>query len=166
MKNSNVVEILDIFLQRCLAQQGRSSSDSARDNELKKELGYFAGQLEKQGFAKESIQDAFSWFFNLLLQQTISSKNNNQQNSDAIRIFSSEETSKIGDYGCNFLLSLHQVGVLTPMLREIAITQLMHLPQSVCSPNEVRWVVFIVLLSQNNKNDVPQLLEKYSLYLM
>lgn len=121
-------------------------------------------QLEQSGFTKEDIHRAFIWFLNLLLQQGTNGRISVK--SGSTRIFLPEETAKIGEEGLGFIVSLEHAEILNFSSREIVLTQLMQLPQEECSMNEIRWVVLMVLLSHNDRNNVQKLLEKYSLYLM
>lgn len=123
-------------------------------------------QLEEHGFTQKNIRKAFMWFLSLLLQQKLNT-NNKLITSNASRILLPAELDKISTQGWGFILSLEQVGILTPNTREVVLAQLMQLPRSVCSMDEIRWIVLMVLLSQNDKNtSTLQLLEKYTLYLM
>lgn len=156
MKN-NVVEILNFLFKKYLMQNKNIAAAAAVvDEDVMR-------QLELNGFAAEDVNDAFTWFINLLMQQFIN--NNTLEQSDAVRIFAQGEMDKVSEAGCSFILFLERVGVLSSKTREIVITQVMQLPQNECSLDDIKWVVLMVLLSQGEMDGGNQTLEKYALCL-
>jgi uncharacterized protein Smg (DUF494 family) len=157
--DETVVEVLHFLLERCLAHRENLAAL------LPNSSGDLLRHLEKNGFSQEKIHSAFAWFANLLLQQNLTDQHCAQ--GDAMRILLPEERVKIGADGNSFLLSLEKHGILNSKTREVVIAQLMRLPQQHCSMTEIKWVTFMVLMSQNTDGAaITDQLEKYSLYLM
>ncbi len=99
-------------------------------------------ELLEAGFPQGDITKAFDWLESLAEQQTIRTA------SPTFRIFSGQEAAKL-DVECRgFLLSLEQMGILTPACRELVIDRVMALNEENISLENLKWVVLMVLFSQ------------------
>ncbi len=68
----------------------------------------------------------------------------------AFRIFTDHEIDKL-DLECrNFVMFLEQIGILTPANREIVLDRIMALENEEISLDKLKWIVLMVLLSQQD----------------
>jgi Smg protein len=118
------------------------------------DFGYITNVLEQAGFSPENINDAFNWL-GVLLQQI--STQHSEAPRESIRLFTPEESVKIGIECQNFILSLEQAGILNARTREIVINQLMQLEQDMIEVADVRWVILTVLLGHADQKSLNQL---------
>jgi uncharacterized protein Smg (DUF494 family) len=168
--NNHIVQILDFLLRHSATKTNmpklpkpyaRKPNAVKFSIETKQEL---IDQLHSMGFGITEIKGAFEWLLKLMAQQ-FDLGNNVWSQSSAMRVFLDVEIEKIGRENCDFIMSLVNTNILNSKTREIVITQLMELPQPVCSEIDVKWVIFMVLASQYNNVSVKNQIEQYTLWL-
>jgi Smg protein len=145
----NILEILSFIFEQF-------SHPHSKDTE--KTFNLIDG-LKQKGFSKDGIAKAFEWLINLNRQILFSNK---YPSNDSIRIFAAEE-NKINAECRGMLLTLEQLGVLTPKTREIVINQLLEFDDNDLDLIELKWVVLMVLLNQPNGPEKEESLQKYTI---
>lgn len=153
-QRSTEIEILShIFENHC--NYGELLSSEKRQELLDK--------LQVEGYSRDKVAKAFTWLTTLATQQK-AKKNRPRKNS--IRIFSPDEVNKLGDEALTFIKTLEFVGVLNTRTKEILINQLMQLEQNYIGILDVKWVTFIILVSElEKKQNVGKKVELFSLIL-
>lgn len=148
MKQS-IVEVIVYLLEAAVAAQNNNDVDSLSNEVI------VAKRLEDAGFSREVVASAFDWLRELIEQQCwyAATKTNSEVNTTkTMRVFDPEENARINLEARGFILSLEYVGILDTKMREIVISQLMHLNQRSIGLIDAKWVVLLVLLSKLNKN--------------
>ncbi|MCX7627138.1 MAG: DUF494 domain-containing protein [Methylophilaceae bacterium] len=108
--------------------------------------------LHEAGFDNEDINKAFNWLNDL---EAMADRASTQAAADraAYRIYSLEETKKIGADSRSFLLFLEQANVLNPLEREVVIDRLMALPDREVSLEQTKWIALMVLWRHGKVRD-------------
>jgi len=102
-------------------------------------------ELIQAGFDQLDVSKAFDWLESLSLHETLK-----PIVPSAFRIFSNHEVNKL-DLECrNFVMFLEQIGILTPANREIVLDRIMALENEDISLDKLKWIVLMVLLSQQD----------------
>ncbi len=102
-------------------------------------------ELIQAGFDQLDVSKAFDWLESLTLHETLK-----PIVPSAFRIFSHHEINKL-DLECrNFVMFLEQIGILTPANREIVLDRIMALENEDISLDKLKWIVLMVLLSQQD----------------
>jgi len=102
-------------------------------------------ELIQAGFDQLDVSKAFDWLESLSLHETLK-----PIVPSAFRIFSDHEVNKL-DLECrNFVMFLEQIGILTPANREIVLDRIMALEHEDISLDKLKWIVLMVLLSQQD----------------
>jgi len=109
-------------------------------------------ELSAAGFDSEDIARAFSWFSDLA---TLADQTGAETATDraACRIYTLEETKKIGASSRSFLLFLEQATVLNPLEREVVVDRLMALPEGEVSLEQTKWIALMVLWRHGKARD-------------
>lgn len=147
--NQRIVEVI-VYLLEMTTSPTVDQAESLADQAAIKQ------RLEEAGFAKDIVSSAFDWLKELIEQQCwyasnscLASKTIPEQ---TLRIYNLEETTKINVEVRNFILTLEYAGILDTNLREIVISQMMHLNQPAIDLIDAKWVVLLVIMSKSNKN--------------
>ncbi len=103
--------------------------------------------LTGAGFDDHQVSKAFDWL------QVLAESGDEKAESPAcgggsIRVFSSEEESKLDVESRGFLLFLEQTGVLGQTSRELVIDRVMALEAEDIDLEQLKWVVLMVLFNQ------------------
>jgi Smg protein len=108
-----------------------------------------ASELLNAGFQQIDVNKAFDWLESLSdIEQML------PETSSTFRIFSPQECSVL-DLECrDFLMYLEHTGILIPANREIAIDRVMALQDEEITLERLKWIVFMVLLSQPGDSEV------------
>ncbi|QHS10640.1 DUF494 family protein [Sinimarinibacterium sp. NLF-5-8] len=101
-------------------------------------------ELTQAGFEAADVRRAFAWIDALAEQPQGSLK---LGASNALRLYTAEETDKLSTECRGFLLYLEQLGLLDAEHRETVIERLMALKTSV-DLERVKWVCLLVMLNQ------------------
>ncbi len=102
-------------------------------------------ELLEAGFDKREVYNAFDWLEALAEPDYIA-----PNLCSGFRIFSSEEQRKLDKECRDLLLFLENNNILTATTREIVIDRAMAFKQPELSPDELKWTVLMVLLSQSD----------------
>ncbi len=104
-------------------------------------------ELVEAGFSQAEINKAFIWLEGLaVLQDNLPPQT--LRASQSIRIFTEQESGKLGIECRGFLLFLEQVGVLDMANRELVIDRVMALETEEIYLEQLKWVVLMVLFNQ------------------
>lgn len=109
-------------------------------------------ELSAAGFDNEDISRAFSWFSSL---EELADQAGTEAAADraAYRIYTLEESKKIGQDSRSFLLFLEQATVLNPLEREVVIDRLMALPEAEVGLDQTKWIALMVLWRHGKARD-------------
>lgn len=109
-------------------------------------------ELSAAGFDSDDISRAFSWFTGLA---ELADQASPEAAADraAYRIYTSEESKKIGQESRSFLLFLEQATVLNPLEREVVIDRLMALPDIEVGLDQTKWIALMVLWRHGKARD-------------
>jgi Smg protein len=100
-------------------------------------------ELLDAGFQQLDVNKAFDWLESLTETEIAL-----PAVASSFRVFSTEEQQAL-DLECrNFLMFLEHTGILTPANREIAIDRAIALQDENITLDRLKWIVFMVLLSQ------------------
>lgn len=103
-------------------------------------------ELHEAGFPPTEVNQAFDWLEDLACQAN--SGLQNPQTTNAIRIFSTEEGTRLDTECQGFLLFLEQIGILNSISREHVIERAMALETEDFDIGQLKWVVLMVLFNQ------------------
>lgn len=104
-------------------------------------------QLNDAGFRSTQINKAFNWLEDLAQGQ----EERDQplaNNVHSVRIYSSSELKKLNAESRGFLLSLEQMEVIDPSVRELIIDRVMALESDEMDLDQLKWVVLMVMFNQ------------------
>lgn len=111
-----------------------------------------AHKLSAAGFEAEEIRDALSWLNGLAtVTQTIQPLAAPGQHST--RIFTAQESDRLGAENMGFLYFLESAEVLSPLLREIVIERALAIDETPIPLELLKVVVLMVLWSQQTDVD-------------
>lgn len=154
MSENNLLEVLE-----CIFRHSSELEPGMPFNKKK-----FLFKLEQYGFSKAALEHAFSWLKDLVKQQLYFEAK--LVHCDAVRLFTQYETSKINTNCRNTILTLEKIGILDVKSREIVIQQLLQINKKNVDLDELKWVVFIVLLSNPDQVNLNEKINKLSLTLL
>lgn len=104
-------------------------------------------ELEQAGFAGHDIEQAFAWVESLSNSPLVP-RAGTPMPSRAIRVWSTQETTRL-DLACRgYLQHLENLGILSTVQREWVIDRLLALASEDIDIEQVKWVVLMVLFSQ------------------
>ena len=102
-------------------------------------------ELERAGFPSGEVERALCWLEELAADPARSEA---APTGRAIRVFGALEQARL-DIDCRgFLVHLENVGILSPVQRELVIDRLMALEGDEIDLEKLKWVVLMVLFSQ------------------
>lgn len=116
------------------------------DEEPESNQNVLRGELSRAGFGSTEIDRALDWLDgladnhdNLLL---------GPQDARGTRVYNDIETGRL-DVACRgFISYLEQIGILSPVQREIVVERLLALESADIDVEQIKWVVLMVLFSQ------------------
>jgi Smg protein len=103
-------------------------------------------ELEKAGFPGAEVERALCWLEDLAADHP--ARLPPSPTSRAIRVFAALEQARLDTDCRGYLVHLEQVGILSPMQRELVIDRLMALEGDDIDIDKLKWVVLMVLFSQ------------------
>ncbi|HXW09577.1 MAG TPA: DUF494 domain-containing protein [Steroidobacteraceae bacterium] len=103
-------------------------------------------ELEKAGFPGSEVERALCWLEELAADHP--ARLPPSPTSRAIRVFAALEQARLDTDCRGYLVHLEQVGILSPMQRELVIDRLMALEGDDIDIDKLKWVVLMVLFSQ------------------
>ncbi|BAN68097.1 DUF494 domain-containing protein [endosymbiont of unidentified scaly snail isolate Monju] len=117
-------------------------------------------ELLQAGFQQGEVRKAFNWLDELAWRQGSLIEYGAARPGYSMRIFSPEEQQKMDLEIQGLLLSLEQGGILDPMSRELVIERCMAIETEELTPEDVKWVVLLVLLNQPGQENAFALMEE------
>ena len=108
--------------------------------------------LTGAGFDEGQVSKAFDWL-QVLAESGDYEGHEPDGVSNSVRVFSSEEESKLDVESRGFLLFLEQTGVLSPTSRELVIDRVMALEADDIDLEQLKWVVLMVLFNQPGQEE-------------
>ena len=102
-------------------------------------------ELERAGFPSGEVERALCWLEELAADPARSEA---APTGRAIRVFGALEQSRLDTDCRGFLVHLENVGILSPVQRELVIDRLMALEGDEIDLEKLKWVVLMVLFSQ------------------
>ena len=113
------------------------------DNDSLPDSESINSELLDAGFQQLDVNKAFDWLESLTETEIAL-----PAVASSFRVFSAQEQQAL-DLECrNFLMFLEHTGILTPANREIAIDRAIALKDENITLDRLKWIVFMVLLSQ------------------
>jgi len=103
-------------------------------------------ELLQAGFNEPEVDRALDWLEELAANDTEPFANNPAERS--VRIFNAHELARLDTLCRGYVVYLEQVGILSPVQRELVIDRLMALDSPDIDVDQVKWVVLMVLFSQ------------------
>jgi len=132
----NVLDVLMYLFETYIDAEEEPESDQ---NELRDELA-------KAGFRDSEIDRALDWLDGLA--DNHDNLSYNQQTAHGTRIYTSIEQQRLDACCRGFIIYLEQIGILSPVQREILIDRLLALESQDIDVEQIKWVVLMVLFSQ------------------
>lgn len=118
--------------------------DEASDLPEQQTQADFYNQLLQAGFESDEIDQAFGWLDGVLRDPAIDLVD---PDAIAFRIYNDAETSRITAQARGYLLSLEQIGLITPAVRETVIDRAMALDEDEIDTERLQWVILLVLFA-------------------
>ena len=104
-------------------------------------------QLNDAGFRSTQINKAFNWLEDLAQSQEDRELPMSSHNF-SMRIYNTRELKKLNAECRGFLLSLEQMEVIDPRVRELIIDRVMALETDEMDLDQLKWVVLMVMFNQ------------------
>ncbi|NND58882.1 MAG: DUF494 domain-containing protein [Gammaproteobacteria bacterium] len=106
------------------------------------------GELVRAGFDDPHIERAFEWLDELNESELTAAY---RVTKGALRLFSDEETRRLGIEAVGYLMRLREIGILDPEQLELVLDRLMALDDDDIDIEQIKWIVLIVLYSQSDQ---------------
>jgi Smg protein len=103
-------------------------------------------ELLQAGFGELEVDRALDWLEELASTEAEPFANNPAERS--VRLFSIRELARLDTECRGYLVYLEQIGILSPVQRELVLDRLMALGTTDINVDQVKWVVLMVLFSQ------------------
>jgi Smg protein len=113
-------------------------------------------ELEHAGFAEGGIHRALTWLEGL----SEATSQTQPQRAPSIHLYSAQELARLSTEVRGYLLHLEQIGILTPLQRELVLDRLCALGVDDVAIDEVQWIVLIVLSSQPTEEEALARMEE------
>jgi Smg protein len=134
--NGSVLDILIYVFDRYMLAD---TQDVPERDEL-------ALDLERAGFAGDSVERALDWLADLAGERDRPLLEG--AGSRAMRVFTDSERARLPADCQGYLITLERTGILSPQQREIVIERLLALDGDELDVEQLKWVVLMVLSSQ------------------
>lgn len=134
--NGSVLDILIYVFDRYMLAD---TQDVPERDEL-------ALDLERAGFAGDSVERALDWLADLAGERDRPLLEG--AGSRALRVFTDSERARLPADCQGYLITLERTGILSPQQREIVIERLLALDGDELDVEQLKWVVLMVLSSQ------------------
>jgi Smg protein len=108
-------------------------------------------ELLQAGFGEREVDRALDWLEELAAGDTQPFANKPAQRS--VRMFSARELARLDTDCRGYVVYLEQIGILSPVQRELVLDRLMALDAPDVDVEQVKWVVLMVLFSQPGQED-------------
>lgn len=103
-------------------------------------------ELLQAGFGELEVDRALDWLEELASTEAEPFANKPAERS--VRLFSIRELARLDTECRGYLVYLEQIGILSPVQRELVLDRLMALGTTDINVDQVKWVVLMVLFSQ------------------
>ena len=103
-------------------------------------------ELLQAGFGEPEVDRALDWLEELAATEAQPFANKPAKRS--IRLFSIRELARLDTQCRGYVIYLEQIGILSPVQRELVLDRLMALDSPDVDVDQVKWVVLMVLFSQ------------------
>jgi len=103
-------------------------------------------ELLQAGFGEPEVDRALDWLEELAATEAQPFANKPAKRS--IRLFSIRELARLDTQCRGYVVYLEQIGILSPVQRELVLDRLMALDSPDVDVDQVKWVVLMVLFSQ------------------
>jgi Smg protein len=138
----NVVDVLVFLFDNYLGMEESLPRDEAA----------LSNELEEAGFHPQEINQAFDWLGTLVNSKELS--HNDSHPGTALRVYAISEQYKL-DVACQgFLLSLEQMGLLTPSTREMIIDRVMEIESGALTLQQFKRIVGLIILNKAQQEDI------------
>lgn len=118
--------------------------------------------LKEAEIPPHEAQDLIVWFQNFANDDRDKKRNLNKiTTNDSIRLFSTEEKSKIPSYCLNKLNELCLYKIITPEDRELILLQAMSIKQSKLTDEHFHWICQMVMANNDDGDDKSELEDKF-----
>jgi Smg protein len=117
-------------------------------------------ELLQAGFQHGEVRKAFNWLDELAWRQGSLVEYAAKAPHHSMRILNSKEQQKMDLEIQGMLLTLEQSGIIDPMSRELVIERCMAIETEELTPDDVKWVVLLVLLNQPGQENAFALMEE------
>ncbi|MFK8011536.1 MAG: DUF494 family protein [Marinicellaceae bacterium] len=145
--NENIVELLLYLFENYIYDNEENQLDDKKIHQ----------GLTQAGFASLTISHAFIWLEDL--KSDIESYQNINIKTDSFRVFHSLEQQKIDQDCQDFILYLHNTGILNNIQREILINAIMKPEINHFDVDDLQWLALMVLFSQPDQEQAIAHLE-------
>ena len=103
-------------------------------------------ELLQAGFGEPEVDRALDWLEELAATEAQPFANKPAERS--VRLFSIRELARLDTQCRGYVIYLEQIGILSPIQRELVLDRLMALDSPDIDVDQVKWVVLRVLFSQ------------------
>tara|TARA_B110000008_G_C16759941_1_gene480205 strand:- start:172 stop:648 length:477 start_codon:yes stop_codon:yes gene_type:complete len=118
------------------------------DSELQVDQDELEDELLRAGFHQDDIYKALHWLEDLAaLQDTENQAAITMCSNTSMRVYTSQEISRINMECRGFLLFLEQINVLTTEIREMVIDRVMGLETNEFELDDLKWIILMVLFN-------------------
>ena len=131
--------VLDVLMYLFETYVDAEEEPEADQNELRDELA-------RAGFGDPEIDRALDWLDGLTDHQD--NLNYHSQTAHGTRIYSDFEQERLDSACRGYITYLEQIGILSPLQREILVDRLLALESADIDVEQIKWVVLMVLFSQ------------------
>ncbi len=118
-------------------------------------------ELLQAGFKEGEVNKAFDWLDELAWRQgSLIDYGEKSIANSSTRVFSPQEQQKMDLEIQSMLLNLEQMGILDPRSRELVIERGMAIETDELTPEDIKWIVLLVLLNQPGQENAFALMEE------
>jgi Smg protein len=114
------------------------------DVDIEPDRDFLEDQLIEAGFGHREIDSAFTWLDGL----ADGSQQQTALQETSFRLYADDEFEKLDTECRGFLMYLENMGVLTPLTRELVIERVMALEDVDLDIERLKWVILMVLFNQ------------------
>lgn len=112
--------------------------------------GTLTRKLHAAGFENNDISEALTWLNGLVRPNDLPESFESRR---SFRAYTAQEAAKLTTEGRGFVAFLEAAGVLTPILRELAIERAMALPEDLVGMEKLKVIVLMVLWTRRGSLD-------------
>lgn len=127
------------------------------DDEPRPDRASLESELFQAGFTKVEIRKAFDWLDGLATSRRLVPVQ--MDRSHSVRVYVDRETEKLDPDSIGLLMFLEQLGVLTPVSRELVIDRVMALDDEEVDLDTLKWIILMVLFDQPGEEEAYACME-------